>query len=367
MLCLVIISMATSSFQPHAKVPGQKIQVAVLLDVSNSMDGLIGQAKAQLWNMVSILGKAENNGIKPEIEISLYEYGRSTNDVKDGYIKQINGFSTDLDQLSQNLFGLTTKGGDEYCTNVIYRSLSDLKWDASALSYKVIFIAGNEDFLQGDVDYLKACNEAKKRGVIINTIYCGDRMQGIKEHWNLSECGTGSFTNINQDAKMEDIPTPYDSLLITYNTKLNSTYVGYGQLGAEKKQQQEAMDVANYKVNQSAGLKRVAVKGQGNLYRNSSWDLVDAADEDSSFISKVEMKSLPTALQNKSRADLRTYLTTKKTERSAIQKKIAELNNSRETFLVAERARLAGKTKDATLETEIEKIIREQVRPTNLA
>ena len=34
-----------------------KIQAAILLDVSNSMDGLIAQAKAQLWNMVSVMGK----------------------------------------------------------------------------------------------------------------------------------------------------------------------------------------------------------------------------------------------------------------------------------------------------------------------
>ena len=32
-----------------------KIQAAILLDVSNSMDGLIEQAKAQLWNMVSVM------------------------------------------------------------------------------------------------------------------------------------------------------------------------------------------------------------------------------------------------------------------------------------------------------------------------
>src|SRR6188508_3121262 len=69
-----------------------KIQVAILLDVSGSMDGLIEQAKAQLWNMVNTLGKAECDGsIAPQIEIALYEYGRSTNDVKAGYVKLING------------------------------------------------------------------------------------------------------------------------------------------------------------------------------------------------------------------------------------------------------------------------------------
>ena len=77
-----------------------KIQVAILLDVSGSMDGLIEQAKAQLWNMVNTMGKAKCDGsVSPKIEIALYEYGRTTNDAKAGYVKQINGFINDLDSL----------------------------------------------------------------------------------------------------------------------------------------------------------------------------------------------------------------------------------------------------------------------------
>src|SRR5688500_938766 len=66
---------SSSANAPTAK---SKIQVAILLDVSNSMDGLIEQAKAQLWNMVKVLGKANNNNVHPDIEIALYEYGRSS-------------------------------------------------------------------------------------------------------------------------------------------------------------------------------------------------------------------------------------------------------------------------------------------------
>ena len=85
---------------PRSPTSGeQKIQVAILLDVSNSMDGLIEQAKAQLWNMVIVMGKTKCETGSPKIEIALYEYGRSDNDAQVGYVKQISGFSTDLDQL----------------------------------------------------------------------------------------------------------------------------------------------------------------------------------------------------------------------------------------------------------------------------
>jgi hypothetical protein len=209
LICLLIVAFKKPHQQPtHAVYPSpkdnhSKIQVAILLDVSNSMDGLIEQAKAQLWNMVSVMGKAKCDNQAPQIEIALYEYGRPTNDVKAGYVKQLSGFTTDLDKLSQTLFGIQTNGGDEYCGVVMQTSLTKLNWDTAASNYKVIFIAGNEDFLQGNVLYTRACLEAKKKGVIINTIYCGEKMDGIREHWNVTgECGSGSYTNINQELEI---------------------------------------------------------------------------------------------------------------------------------------------------------------------
>src|SRR6186713_168415 len=167
-----------TDFQKKSK-NSHKIQAAILLDVSNSMDGLIEQAKAQLWTMVNVMGKAKCNGETPQIEIALYEYGRDNNDLKKGYVKQITAFTSDLDNLSQKLFQLTTNGGQEYCGYVIHTSLNELSWDTTSSNYKVIFISGNEDFLQGNVSYTLACTEAKKKGVIVNTIYCGDRFQGM--------------------------------------------------------------------------------------------------------------------------------------------------------------------------------------------
>src|ERR1044071_1051092 len=73
-LTLTVLSFS----KPHsAKTPkpgSHKIQVAILLDVSNSMDGLIEQAKAQLWNMVTTLGRTTcNDQTVPQVEVALYE------------------------------------------------------------------------------------------------------------------------------------------------------------------------------------------------------------------------------------------------------------------------------------------------------
>ncbi|HEX6333452.1 MAG TPA: hypothetical protein VFZ78_04440 [Flavisolibacter sp.] len=339
-----------------------KIQAAILLDVSGSMTGLIEQAKSQLWNMVTVMGKARCDGNTPTIEIALYEYGRPTNSSSQGYIRQLSPFTNDLDKLSKDLFALTTNGGDEYCGHVMYTSLTELKWDTSPKSYKVIFISGNESFLQGNVPYLKACEEAKKKGVIINTIYCGDRESGIREGWNISECGSGSYTNINHNAPVFSIPTPYDSTLYVLNTRLNHTYIGYGHYGAANVARQTQVDAEAFK---SRKFERTKVKSSQNLYSNTSWDLVDAARADSTVISKVKMEELPDSLRNKNRQQLAALVKQKQQERAALQKEIAAVNVNRDAFLnEAKRKNATGN--ERTLESEIELMIRKQAAQFNM-
>ncbi len=346
-----------------APTTDQKIQVAILLDVSNSMDGLIDQAKAQLWTMVNTLGRVHcENKANPKIEIALYEYGTPRNDVRSGYIKQINDFITDLDSLSENLFALTTNGGDEYCGHVIFKSIQQLKWDANPNSYKVVFIAGNESFRQGSVSFTQACTEAKSKGVIVNTIYCGDRQQGIREYWNLvGECGNGSFSNINQDHKIEDIATPYDDEIFKLNEKLNGTYITYGARGQELYSKQEQMDVANAAMSKKAAIKRAETKSNSKVYNNAGWDLVDRAGDNEAEIEKIDKKTLPDSLKNKTTAQLKVIVTEKKKERAAIQTKIIALNQQRQKFINDQKS-TSGTGTVTTLETEVERIIKEQAK-----
>ncbi|HEX2536522.1 MAG TPA: vWA domain-containing protein [Chitinophagaceae bacterium] len=358
-----------TAFRPEPRTTGlpaapvadsARIQVAILLDVSGSMSGLIEQAKAQLWHMTDLLSRARCNGRAPVVEIALYEYGRPSNDAKTGYILRLSPFTTDLDELSKKLFSLNTDGGDEYCGQVIHASLNELPWDTAAGTYKVIFIAGNEDFLQGRLHYTQACAEANRKGVIVNTIYCGPREQGIREHWNLQgECGRGNFTHINHNASAEEPPTPYDSMLLVLNTQLNGTYIGYGATGVRAKAKQEEVDALNNAVRGMA-VKRTVVKGKKGVYKNTAWDLVDAYEADSSFIARVELNTLPDSLKGRSRSALKSFVLQQQQERNRIQKEISGLAVQREAYIEAERRRNAASGGELTLETEMEKIIREQ-------
>jgi hypothetical protein len=87
---------------------------------------------------------------------------------------------------------LTTGGGDEYCGWVIHSAVKELAWSKDSNDYKAIFIAGNEPFTQGSLDYKISCRDAIARGIMINTIHCGDERTGINTGWRdgakLADC-----------------------------------------------------------------------------------------------------------------------------------------------------------------------------------
>src|SRR5262245_4241724 len=87
-------SPAATATKPSAEKP--KIQMAILLDTSNSMDGLINQARTQLWKIVNEFAKAKKGGVQPELEVALYEYGNNSLDAKTHWIRLVVPFTDDL-------------------------------------------------------------------------------------------------------------------------------------------------------------------------------------------------------------------------------------------------------------------------------
>ncbi|MEO7982671.1 MAG: hypothetical protein ABI688_01190 [Bacteroidota bacterium] len=345
-----------------------KIQAAILLDVSNSMDGLIEQAKSQLWNMAIILDKVRCGDDIPKVEIALYEYGRRSNESINGYVKQISAFTTNLDLLFQKLNDLNTNGGDEYCGHAINSALDELDWDNSALNYKVIFIAGNEDFFQGDISYIDACKKAKMKGVIVNTIFCGDKTKGISEGWNLgADCSNGSFSNIDQTALPDQTRTPYDSIIVSLNNKLNDTYVPFGIKGEDNIAAVMKMDtMATSDISDpSKIIGYIVVKSNNRLNDKSKWDLAAAIEKDSTILERINADFLPDDMKNKSLPEIKKLVKIKSAERDAIRQEIEKNAANRANFIKEERVRL-NIIDTPTLKTEIERIVSEQVARFNM-
>ncbi|WP_291867700.1 vWA domain-containing protein [Maribacter sp.] len=317
-----------------APIENNTVKIALLLDTSNSMDGLINQAKAQLWDIVNKFTHAKcGNEAKPNLQIALYQYGNDNLSSKEGYIQQVLDFSDDLDEISEKLFSLTTNGGEEYCGEVIQTSLKQLEWGANKDNLKLIFIAGNEPFTQGKLNYEDAVTNAKEKDVIVNTIFCGNYEQGINSKWkNGATLTGGEYIAIDHNRKVVHIDTPYDDVIIKLNSKLNTTYVSYGSLGKAKQEMQYTQDNNAMKMEEAVAVKR-AVSKSSRLYNNKKWDLVDAADDVSFEVSKVKTEDLPTELKDKSTTEIKSYIKEKKEDRIKIQKEIQELNKKRDSYI----------------------------------
>lgn len=316
--------------------PSEKqIYLALLLDTSNSMDGLINQAKSQLWNIVDELADAKHDGKPARLNIALYEYGNDNLSVISGYVRQITPFTTDLDEISSQLFALKTNGGSEYCGAVIKHSLSNLTWGDHDDDLKLIFIAGNEPFNQGNISFQSQCGKASAVNIQVNTIFCGNYQEGINGLWKKgAEIGRGKYLNIDMDQQTVFVATPYDGKIDQLNDELNDTYLAYGATGRSKKAQQLQEDQNAASFSQSNKVKRAISKSK-HVYRNEQWDLVDAHKEGSINLSAIPTEDLPEEMKNMSLSEKQDYIAKKDKERRALQVRIKDLGLKRSQYIKA--------------------------------
>src|SRR6185436_16995523 len=202
-----------------------KIQLALLLDTSGSMSGLIDQARSQLWKMVTQLDGARRAGQRPRLEIALYEYGNPIrSSAESGWIRRISAFTDDLDRVSESLFALDTNGGDEFVGQVIRTASRELQWSQDPRDLKMVFVAGNEPFTQGPVPPAAAIAEARKKGILVNVIHCGSEDPTWRDGARLA--GT-DLLNIDHNQAVAHVAAPQDDEIARLGTALNSTYLAY--------------------------------------------------------------------------------------------------------------------------------------------
>jgi hypothetical protein len=349
-VCCAISSAHSQLAQPVTS--SRKIQIAILFDTSGSMSGLIEQAKTTIWQIVNAASKLRADGSAPVLEIALYDYGNSSITTPNYIRKQVD-LINDLDSISEKLFGLFTNGGDEYCAAVIESAMTDLKWSTDPQDLRIIYIAGNEPFNQGPVDYKKILKDAAAKNIIVNTIYCGPYDQGVREFWyDGSLISQGNYFNIDSNKDALNIESPYDRDINTYNDSLNKTYMGYGSSGKYRLEKQSKEDM-------NAGTKgafnvseRAVAKSQAN-YSNASWDVLDAEKEGKLNLDSLKQDELPKELQGKTKEEQQQIIDEKRADRERYQKNINELAVKRSEFIEAEKQKRAAETGQEDLGSSI--------------
>ena len=365
-LALFVGSLSSRAEGPLPPTKGDEapvVQIAILLDTSGSMEGLIEQAKGQLWKIVNEFINAKQNGKRPELEVALFEYGKDTLPAGTGYIRLIASLTNDLDKISEELFKLRTSGGDEYCGWVIKDAVERLAWSKSPDAFKAIFIAGNEPFTQGPVDYARSCKAAIEKGIIVNTIHCGGDGAGIQTKWRdgalLAE---GKYMVIDQNQAVVHFEAPQDKEIARLGVELNKTYIAFGAAGHANLQRQSRQDANSASLaSQGSSVQRALAKSSA-FYCNSTWDLVDASKGTNFNLALLKAEELPVEMQKMTETERKTYVETKTQEREKIQEQINQLNAER-TKYVAEKTKHTNVTN--TLDSVVLSTVREQATKRN--
>ncbi len=343
----------------QAPISAPRIQLAILLDTSSSMDGLIDQARQQLWTTVNELARARRGGLVPHLEVAVFEYGNSGLSQADGYTRQVIGLSRELDQVSEALFSLTTNGGDEYCGHAIASAVQQLQWSQSPDDVRAVFIAGNEPFTQGPTPFAEAIAAATQRGIVVNTIHAGGHQDGISGGWQQGAVlAGGSYMSIDQDHAIAHIDAPQDDEIARLNASLNETYVPFGEHGASGAARQAQQDSNSLGVSGSLLAKRAQAKSSA-LYDNSRWDLVDAVAAAPAQLDAIADDALPEPMQGMDKDQRRAFVEAKAEQRASLQSRIAELARERDAHVAALRAE-QSESAPSTLQDALTEAARKQ-------
>jgi hypothetical protein len=342
-----------------APIPAERrVDLCICLDTSNSMDSLIESAKAKLWAIVNELAAAKP---RPVLRVALYQYGNDRLQSENGWVQRVCDLTDDLDTVYGKLFGLRTQGGTEYVARVVRSAAGELKWDAGKDTLKMIFVAGNEPATQDTQFGLQdICKEAISKGIIVNTIFCGTEEEGRRTGWSdAAQWADGRYASIDQDRGTVAVATPYDQKLSELGASLNKTYVAYGVGGAAGAANQAGQDL-NAAASAPAAAERAVGKSTG-LYRNASWDLVDAVKQQNKDIASLKEEELSEEMRKMTPEQRKAYVEEQAKKRADVQTEIQKLAAQRDAYIKDEMSKKGLSDKQA-FDAALRAAVREQAQ-----
>lgn len=310
------------------------VEVAICLDTSGSMDGLIEAAKQKLWGIVNEFVFAEP---QPKLRVALYTYGNDGHNPETGWVQLETGLTEDLDMVSKILFEQTTNGGTELVGRVVMAATGQLDWSAEPGALKLIVVAGNESADQDQsVRYADASKAAITCDIMVNAIYCGPLTHADATAWQqVARLADGQFASIDHDNGTLVMETPFDVQLSTLSTQLNGTYLAFGENGAWFGANQVAQDSNAAGLNNEAAATRAFCKANG-LYNCASWDLVDALKVGNVVLAEVKEEHLPEEMRPMDLVQRQAHVEKMGGERAKLQEEVNRLAAQRQAFVQAE-------------------------------
>lgn len=320
-----------------------KIDVVFVLDTTGSMADLIQTAKEKIWSIATTMASAQQT---PDIRIGLVAYRDRT----DAYVTKVVDLSDDLDSVYATLMDFAADGGGDTPESV-NKALSDavhqMSWSEQDQAYKVIFLVGDApphmDY--NEAQYPEIVASALEKGIVVNTIQCGDIVSAIEPWTQIASLGHGNFFQVEQSGGAVAYTTPYDEDIANLSAKLDDTRLYYGT--DEEKEKMHDKVAATDKLHSGAsfasrarrGVFNASAGGRTNLLGEN--ELVDAITSGEVELKDIEEDALPASVAVMAPAEQAEYVAGLASERAELTRQIQELSQDRDTFL-AEKVEEAG-------------------------
>jgi hypothetical protein len=330
-------------------VTKHKVDVVFVLDTTGSMAGLIEAAKEKIF---SIAGSMASGQPAPEIRMGLVAY----RDRGDQYVTKVIDLSSDLDSVYAQLLDFRAEGGGdtpESVNRALYDAVHSVSWSQDPKSYKVIFLVGDAsphmDY-QDDVKYPTTIAAAKQKGIVINTVQCGNDGDTHTRWLEIASLAGGNHFQVGQSGDAVAIATPFDAELATLSRSLDETRVYYGT--AEEMVRHNAKVAATAKLHDLGSVASRARRADFNASASGATnafgegDLVADVAAGRADAAAVAPASLPAPMQAMTPQERKSYVAEKAGKREELSKQIADLTAQREAYLV-EQVKAKGGAKDS--------------------
>ncbi|HZD51887.1 MAG TPA: vWA domain-containing protein [Woeseiaceae bacterium] len=326
-----------------------KIDVVFVLDTTGSMGGLIQTAKEKIWSIATTMASAQPT---PEIRIGLVGF----RDRGDQYVTRIIDLSSDLDSVYAELMDFQADGGGdapESVNEALYAAVHRMSWTQDEQAYRVLFLVGDApphmDY-PDDIAYPEILAAAGGRGIVVNTIQCGELAQTAARWQQIASLGGGTYFRVEQAGGAVALATPYDEDIAKLSARLDETRLYYGT--AEEKARMRSKVAATEKLHASASVASEARRGTFNVSSAGEENLLGenelVADVTSGRIELDDLapETLPESLQGKTLAEQKATVFRFAGERGELKRRIQQLAEQREAYL-GKKVAEAGGAKDS--------------------
>ncbi|HEY3450786.1 MAG TPA: vWA domain-containing protein [Myxococcales bacterium] len=304
-----------------------KIDVVFALDTTSSMTGLLEGAKQKIWSMASHIAGGKPT---PELRVGLVAF----RDRGDAFVTQVYPLTSNLDDVYANLRRFKAEGGGDPPEDVkqaLLDSMRKMAWTPGK-AMRLVFLVGDspphDDYGDQPSDGAIAA-EARRRGIVVNAIRCGDLEDTASAWKSFAKATGGAFSTIGQDGGMVAVRTPMDERLRELNSRMTGTAVYYGgdkdRDAAEKRAEGNRAMAPEI---QAESARYRALSG----YVDSN-DIVTQAAQGRVKVEDVPAEALPAPMRAMAPAQRKAYVEEKKAEREKIAGEVMELSKKRDAYL----------------------------------